>query len=185
MARIPTITQKTDLAPAHHAAWDAIAQSRGHVIGPFTALLQSPELAARAADLGAYLRFESTLGPVDRELAILSVARALDCRFEWAAHVPIARREGVRDEAIAALRERRAPAGLTPEEAAIVAYVSQLLTAHRVDEPTFAAVRARLGVQGIVELTATAGYYGLIACTLNAFEILPEPGTDPLPVEAT
>jgi len=60
--------------------------------------------------------------------------------------------------------------------------VSQLLARHRVDEPTFAAVRGRLGVQGVVELTAAAGYYGLIAGILNAFEILPEPGTDPLPV---
>ncbi|OGK99079.1 MAG: hypothetical protein A3E31_08060 [Candidatus Rokubacteria bacterium RIFCSPHIGHO2_12_FULL_73_22] len=182
MARIPTVTRRSDLAPEHHAAWDAIAQSRGHVVGPFTVLLHSPELAARAAHLGAHIRFECTLPPADRELAILAVARALDCRFEWAAHVPIARREGVRETAITALRERRAPAGLTPAEAAIVGYVSQLLARHRVDEPTFAAVRGRLGVQGVVELTAAAGYYGLIAGILNAFEILPEPGTDPLPV---
>jgi 4-carboxymuconolactone decarboxylase len=88
----------------------------------------------------------------------------------------------VREEAIAAIRDRKAPAGLTPEEAQIVEYVRQLLRAHRVDPATFDALRARLGVEVLVELTATLGYYGMIACTLNAFEVMPSAGDDLLPV---
>ncbi|MBI2492477.1 MAG: carboxymuconolactone decarboxylase family protein [Candidatus Rokubacteria bacterium] len=182
MARIPSITRKDELAPEHHAVWEAIAQSRGHVIGPFTALLHRPELARRVSELGAWVRFESALAPADRELLILTVARTFDCRFEWAAHVPLARQAGVREEAIAALRDRRAPAGLTAPEAALVGYVGQLLAKHRVDDATFAALRARLGDRGLVEVTASAGYYALIACTLNAFAIEPEPGAERLPV---
>ena len=182
MARIPPIARKTDLAPEHQDAWEAIAQSRGHVVGPFTVLLHSPELARRAASLGAFVRFESALAPADRELLILTVARTLDCLFEWAAHVPLARQAGVREEAIAALRDRRAPVGLAAGEAEIVAYVGQLLTKHRVDDATFAALRARLGARALVELTAGAGYYGLIAGILNAFGVTPEPGADLLPV---
>jgi len=182
MPRIATITRKSDLPVEGQAAWDAIAQSRGHVVGPFTVLLHSPELATRTASIGAYLRFESTLSATDRELAILGVARALDCRFEWAGHVPLAREAGVREEAIAALRERRAPTGLTPEETGIVAYASQLLGRHRVDDAAFAALSARLGVQGIVELTSLIGYYTMLACTLNAFDLAPAPDADQLPV---
>jgi len=33
----------------------------------------------------------------------------------------------------------------------------------------------------VTELTATMGYYSLLACTLNAFEVIPEPGTARLP----
>src|SRR5256886_16695510 len=65
-----------------------LARSRGRVAGPLAALLHSPPVAGRTADLGAYIRFESTLRPADRELAVLAVARERDCRFEWAAHVP-------------------------------------------------------------------------------------------------
>lgn len=180
MARGPLVTSKADLAPAHHAIFEAIARSRGAVAGPFTVLLHSPELARRTADLGAYVRFESGLPPRDRELAVLALARAMDCRFEWAAHVKEARRAGVREDAIAALR-RRTTEGLLPEEATVVGYVRALLDRHRVDEPTFAALRQRLGLQGLVELTATIGYYAMLACTLNAFEVEPPPGDEVLP----
>ena len=33
----------------------------------------------------------------------------------------------------------------------------------------------RLGVAGMVELTATIGYYSMISCTLNAFELSSSP----------
>lgn len=181
MTRIPAIEQKEQLAPEHHAVYDRIGRSRGKVAGPFTVLLHSPEVAGRTADLGAYIRFESKLTPQDRELAVITAARELDCRYEWAAHVREARRAGVREDAIAAIRDRRAPAGLTAEEAQLVNYVQQILRTYRVDESTFNAMRERFGVQVLVELTATVGYYGMLACTLNAFELAPAPGDDLLP----
>jgi 4-carboxymuconolactone decarboxylase len=179
--RIPLVAAKADLPAEHHAVWDLITQSRGRVAGPFAALLQSPEVARRIAHLGEYVRFESALSPVHRELVVLVTARAMDCRYEWAAHAPLARKAGARSEAIAAIREGKAPAGLAPDEAEIFAYVAQLLRERRVDDATFAAARARFGVQALVELTATVGYYAMIACTLNAFAIEPEPGADLLP----
>src|SRR5436190_344429 len=143
---------------------------------------RSPEVATRAAHLGASIRFESSLAAAERELAILATARAMDCRYEWAAHVPLAEKAGVRLEAITAIRGRQAPAGLTPAEAEIVAYATELLGGHRVGGGLFEGLRKRLGARGMVELTATVGYYAMIASTLNAFEVEPEPGADHLPV---
>ena len=182
MPRIPLIARADEVPVAHRDVWTRIAKSRGNVVGPFAALLHSPVLADRTAELGAYIRFDSTLSPIDRELVILSVARVFDCRFEWAYHVREARKAGVRSEAIAAIRERRAPAGLSEGEAAIVGYVSQLLVSHRTDDATIAALRARLGLQGVVELTATIGYYAMLACTLNAFDVRPDSGEEELDV---
>ena len=181
MPRIPLIARADEMPIAHRDVWTRIAKSRGSVVGPFAALLHSPVLADRTAELGAYIRFDSALSAVDRELVILSVARAFDCRFEWAYHVREARKAGVRAEAIAAIRERRA-AGLTEAEAAVVGYVGQLLVEHRTDDATIAALRGRLGVQGVVELTATIGYYAMLACTLNAFDVRPDPGEEELDV---
>jgi 4-carboxymuconolactone decarboxylase len=182
MARIPLIARADEMAVAHRDVWMRIAKSRGSVVGPFAALLHSPVLADRTAELGAYIRFDSALSATDRELVILSVARVFDCHFEWAYHVREARKAGLSAQAIAAIRERRAPAGLTTEEAEIVRYVSQLLVTHRPDDQTVAALRARLGVQGLVELTATIGYYAMLACTLNAFDVRPEAGEEELDV---
>lgn len=181
MARIPLITRADEMAPAHRDVWMRIAKSRGSVVGPFAALLHSPVLADRTAELGAYIRFDSALSAMDRELVILSVARMLDCHFEWAYHVREARKAGVSAETIAAIRERR-PDGLRDDDAEIVRYVSQLLGTHRPDAGTVAALRARVGVQGLVELTATIGYYAMLACTLNAFDVRPEAGEEELDV---
>ena len=180
MARVPMIEGKADVADAHHHVVDAITRTRGRVSGPFSVLLHSPDLAGRAAHLGAYVRFESTLTPVQRELAILATARAMDCAYEWAYHAPEARKAGVSAETVAAIRDGRGPSALDTEAAEIVEYARQVLTAHRADDATFTALRARLGVAGIVELTATVGYYAMLACTLNAFEVTPAPGTESL-----
>jgi 4-carboxymuconolactone decarboxylase len=179
-ARVPMV-DKDKATPAQLAVWDRIAQSRGRVAGPFAALLHSPELARRIAETGHYVRFEGPLPQADRELAIITVARALDCQYEWAAHAVLARRAGVRDEVIAAIRERRAPAGLTPAEAQLNVYAAALLREHRVSDDAFAALQARFGLEGLVDLTATIGYYAMIACALNAFAIEPTPGEPPLP----
>jgi 4-carboxymuconolactone decarboxylase len=181
MTRIPVIASKADVPAGHEQVWDQIASSRGRVVGPFTVLLHRPELARRISELGAYIRFESVLTPVDRELAIIALAREMDCQFEWAYHVLEARKAGVREEAITAISRRRVE-DLTAEEALIVQYVGALFRRHRVEPPMFDALRARLGVDGLVELTATAGYYGMLACTLNAFDVMPDAGAETLNV---
>jgi len=174
-ARVPLVEKET-ATPAQQAVWDRISQSRGRVAGPFAALLHSPELARRIAETGHYVRFDGPLPQTVRELAIITVARALDCQYEWAAHAVLARKAGVREEAITAIREGKAPAGLTPEEAQVSGYAAALLRQHRVGDAEFAALQARFGLEGLVDLTATIGYYAMIACALNAFAIQPTPG---------
>lgn len=170
MARIPLIEKKESLSPEHQPIYDAIAQSRGWVRGPFSALLHSPALAERTARLGAYIRFESGLDPKIVELAALIAARELECRHEWAAHVTHAQKAGVSLATIHAIHKRKVEE-LDSEEARLVTYVQQLLHRHRVDEPVLQELLHRLGVNGLVELTATIGYYAMLACTLNAFDI--------------
>jgi 4-carboxymuconolactone decarboxylase len=173
MPRIPTVTRES-LDPDKRSIYDGIGQSRGQVSGPFPVLLNSPEVASRIAMLGHYIRYESSLRPMIRELAILTVAREFDCQYAWTSHDPLARQAGVRDEAITALRDRKAPQGLTEEEADIVGYGQELVRNRRVSEATFQAVLKRIGVQGITDLTATMGYYAMLGFALNAFDVQPE-----------
>ena len=144
-------------------------------------LLNSPEVAGRAAHLGSYLRFESSLDPVLREIAILTTAREYDCHYEWSAHVVMARDAGVREDAITAIAHRLALDELTAGERLVIRYGREMLRAKRVSDQTFAAAKDRFGVQGVTELTATMGYYGMLACALNAFEVEPPKGVERLP----
>ena len=179
-ARLPERKQG-DLPADKQHIFDEIAGSRGAVRGPFAMLLHSPEVAGRIAHTGAYIRFETTIAAPLRELAILTTARFWDCQYEWTAHQRIAETEaGTRPEAIAAIRDRQAPAGLTDEESVVFNYVSELLNNHRVSDATFKAAHDKFGNQSIVDLTATAGYYSMIASTLNAFNVQPDVGTLPV-----
>ncbi len=177
MARLPQIVERGGLPPEERRHFDYIAGTRGHVVGPFTVLLNSPDLAERVAHVGSYIRFQNTLPPALRELAILTVAREWNCQFEWTSHQPIAESEGLSAAAIAAVRDGRAPDGLSADEALVFGYVSALLRTGRVPDDAFAEAKERFGVRTLTDLTATAGYYSMLACALNAAEVLPDPGT--------
>ena len=181
MVRIREIKEQQDVAPEHRDIFDSIAASRGRVGGPFAVLLNSPEVAGRAAHLGAYLRFESTLPDADKELAIITAAREFDCDYEWGAHAVLAQKAGVRDEAISIVANKGDIAGLNESEALIVSYGREILVDHRVSKATYDAAIAKYGEQGVTELTATFGYYGMLACALNAFEVEPNADMPKLP----
>jgi 4-carboxymuconolactone decarboxylase len=171
MARITTIDKKEDLAPADQEVYDAIAQSRGVVGGPWRALLHSPELAQRTMHLGSYVRFESTLDHKVIEFTALVAARELDCKHEWAAHVGHGQKAGIRMTTIRAVYEKKGAETFSSEDAQIVSFVREIIHTHRVSESTFQAIYGRFGEKGMVELTATIGYYAMLACTLNTFNV--------------
>jgi len=172
MARIATIDKKEDLSAEHQRVYDAIAQSRGVVGGPWRALLHSPEIAHRTMHLGSYVRFESSLEKKLIELTALVAARELDCKHEWAAHVNHGQKAGIPLETIRAVHQRKGVEHFSTEDAQIVSFVREMLHSHRVSEPTFQAIYGRFGEKGMVEITATVGYYAMVACTLNTFDVV-------------
>jgi 4-carboxymuconolactone decarboxylase len=176
MPRLPQITSREEIAEDKRDIYDAIMGTRKRVAGPFSMLLYSPELAGRTAHLGTYLRWESVFTQAERETAILVAARESDCGYEFYSHSILAREAGVREEAIQAIANRLPIDRFTPEEATIVAYGRELLQTHRVSSETFEAAKAKYGAQGMVDLTATLGYYTMMACTINAFEVEPPAG---------
>ena len=179
MARVPYIA-KEDLAPESQHIYDHIAQTRAGVPRTFGALLNSPVAANRVAALGEYLRFQSKLDPAVRELAILATARELNSQYVWTHHEPEARRAGVAESVIEALRDRRAPKGLQPKEAVFVQYAQELLRNRRVSDATFQGVAHLLGTHGTTDLTVNIGYYAMQAYLQAALEVELEPELTPL-----
>jgi 4-carboxymuconolactone decarboxylase len=171
MARISTISKKEELAPEHQNVYDAIAQSRGVVGGPWLALLHSPEIAVRTAHLGSYIRFESSLEHKVVEFTALVAARELECKHEWAAHIMHGQKAGIPMETIRAVHQKQGAESFSSEDAQILSFVREMIHSHRVTEPTYQAIYGRFGEKGMVELTATIGYYAMLACTLNTFDV--------------
>ena len=182
MPRMPEITQRDQVAEAGQPHFDSIIASRSSIGAPYQYLLHSPDLAARVAHTIGYARFEANLDKQVAELAICTVARELDCVYEWAAHEGEARDAGVREEAIAAIKAGTAPEGLAPAEAMVVTYVHEVLRSpHRVSDATFEALVARLGHRDMAELAAIVGSYVMLACCLNAFGVPTPDGRPVLP----
>ncbi len=168
MARIPLITDRDEsLTPEQAETFDWVVASRGRMIRPFEVLLHTPTIARHVAELGAQIRFDSSLSDHDRELVIITAARVHGCDFEWDSHRPLAEAAGVRPEVIAHL-EHDAPVELTEVESLLVGFVRELCASSTVSEETFAAVRGHLGESGAVELSTTVGYYTLLGYVMGA-----------------
>jgi 4-carboxymuconolactone decarboxylase len=179
MARLAPITNKDQIAPKDHATFDSIVASRGAVQGPFTMFLHSPELAGRVAHLGAYVRFEGSLDMRVRVLAAMTVAREFEALYVWGAQTGGARRQGVSEDTIAAIRDNRMN-GMSDDDALIVNATRRLLRKHRLDEKTLAALRARFSDDEFIQLTGAIGYYSLLSMTVNACELEAAPGAEVL-----
>ncbi len=181
MARIPLITDREQVAPDKRHIADEIMTSRGRIGGPFAAMLYDPEIAGRSAHLGAHIRFESPLTGAQRELSALVAVREFDCAYEWGRHAVQCLEAGVSQQTVDIVGSNGDVSKLGPEEALIVVYTRELLRSKRVSPATFDAARKLLGDKNLTVLTATVGYYVMIACVLNAFEIEPPGGDPPLP----
>jgi 4-carboxymuconolactone decarboxylase len=179
MARLTPITSKDQVAAKDHAIVDGIVHSRGALQGPFTMFLHSPELAGRLAHLGAYVRFEGSLDMRVRVLAAMTVARELDAVYVWGAQTGGARRLGVPETTITAIRENHSR-GIPPEDAQVVDFTRTLMRTHRVDDATVKALRGRFGDDGFIQLTGAIGYYGMLAMTVNACELEAAPNAEVL-----
>ena len=179
--RVAPISSRDQADEAGRPVFDAVAEGRGSVRGPFAILMYSPPLCQRIFDVSNYLRFQSGNSPRERELATIATAREKDCPYVWAAHAPAARKEGITDAAVAVVRDRGGLDTLAPAERDIVDYARQVLRAHRVEQALFDRLRDAHGVPWLVELTALIGHYGMVTGLLNAFEVSPAPDAERLP----
>jgi len=179
MARVEQITEKTQIPSEWHPLYDRIVAQRGRVAGPYSILLYSPAIADHVDQLSGSLRSDAEVSAAEHVVTALAVARAKDCLFVWSVQAPNARRQGLSDEAISAIRERRTNA-LSEDQRDIVSYVQQLATSNQVDSETFNRLKDRHGTKWLVELTIIAGHFGLICGINNAFEVPPSPQGDQL-----
>jgi 4-carboxymuconolactone decarboxylase len=180
--RIAPITRREQVAAEHRAVFDAVTGERGGVRGPFPWLLYSPVLCGRHLEVGTFLRASSRVAPEARELAIVATAREKDCPYVWAAHAPAARKAGVADGVVAAVRDGSDVGGVGEAARDVVDYVRQLHRANAVAQPLFERLVQRHGVTWLVELTCLVGHYGIVSGVLNAVEAAAAPGAEELPL---
>ncbi len=172
--RVPPLCGHADVAPQHQHFLDRIVLTRGWISGVFQVLLHTPDVAARIANIGAFILYDTALAPEVRMLTWLIAARELDCDYAWQANVEAARAAGVGDALIAGLESGKLAAGLSGEEKTLFDFCHQLLRGnHHVDDTTYRAAVERFGVPATVQIAATIGYVVMMSLVANAFDIAP------------
>ncbi|MBC5763963.1 carboxymuconolactone decarboxylase family protein [Ramlibacter albus] len=165
--RLPMPAQDAMNDAQRAAAQALIDGPRKGVYGPFLPLLRSPDLLDRVAKVGEYLRFGSTLDARVRELATCIAARHVHNQFEWVMHAPLARKAGVSEAAIEALRSGARPKQLAKDEECAYDFATELLATNGVSDATYADALAQFGEQGVVELTTLVGYFVMVNWVMN------------------
>jgi 4-carboxymuconolactone decarboxylase len=146
--------------------------------GPYNPMLRSPVLGQRLYDLFHYLRWETSVPIKFNEFAIIIIARQWRSQVEWLAHAPLAEKAGLAPAIIADLKANKRPANMPEQEAVVYDFVTELTTARKVADETFARARQLFSEQQIVDLTAVAGNYIMVAMLLAMAEQTVPPGRD-------
>ena len=146
--------------------------------GPYNPMLRSPVLGQRLFDLFHYLRWETSVPTRLNEFAILIIGRQWRSQVEWFAHAPIAAKAGLSPDIIAELKASKRPSNMAEDEALVYDFVTELSTTKMVSDKTFARAKKVFNDQQIVDLTAVAGNYVMVAMMLAMAEQSVPPGKE-------
>src|SRR5499427_2038422 len=149
-----------ELAPAQRAFADReLAAGRKPETGPFNIYLRSPEMAELSRPLSDYLRFKAPAPRKLKEIAIMLTARYWGGQYVWYSHRQQALDAGLSPAFIASLAAGERPVDMSPDEATMYDFTTQLLSTRQVSDASFKAMKALVGERGIVELVALMGQY--------------------------
>jgi 4-carboxymuconolactone decarboxylase len=180
MARVP------DVAPAEMTAeqkrvCQEIAGARGGVVrGPFAIWLRNPELADQANQFGNAFRLTGKLDKRLFELMVLVVARHWSAQYEWFVHEKNGLEAGLTQAVVEAIRTRSAPKFAREDERVVYDTITELNETRTLSQPAYDRALAALGLDLLIELIAAAGFYTMVAMTLNAFDAPVPGGSRPL-----
>ena len=147
--------------------------------GPYNPIIRSPVLGQRLIDLFQYLRWDTSVPLRLNEFAIIIIGRQWRSQVEWFAHAPIAEKAGLSAAIIAELKAGKRPSNMTEDEAVVYDFVTELTTTRKVSDATFARAKRVFSDQQIVDLTAVAGNYVMVAMLLAMAEQSVPPGKEP------
>ena len=171
MPRVPDLAVD-ELDEEQRAAYAEIATSRGGVArGPFSVWLHNPQVALAASRFGDALRLHGHLERSLFEIITLVVAARWKASYPWVTHEPVALRLGITPVVIAAIHLGRTPVFERDAERIVHDVGVELLDTGTLEAATYQRAVAALGVQALVEVVTTYGWYTAAALVANAFEV--------------
>ncbi|WP_417218007.1 carboxymuconolactone decarboxylase family protein [Arthrobacter sp.] len=164
MPRLPYAIPSNDVAAS-------ISNRRGGQLTPLDLLLSHNDALASGWNslLGAVRNEFSFPGDL-REMAILRIGHLNHARYEWDAHLPVARAEGLPDEVIATLEQESPHTGHEIHDA-LLGYIDEMTLDVVVTQETFEQLRLHFSDVAIAELTAIVASYNMVSRFLVALDV--------------
>ena len=100
-------------------------------------------------------------------MAIILTGRHWTASYEFQAHRRMALEAGLPQAICDAIADNKRPATMSADETAVYDFVSELLATGQVGDAAYDKVKARWGEKGVVDLSATVGYYCIASFVLN------------------
>ena len=140
----------------------------------YKALANHPRLVAAWTEFSKTLRHDTRTPRALRELVILRGAQLQRSEYEWAQHLKMARKCGVREAQIAALADWRNSGEFSEREKAAL-LLAEAVTNGSVSDEVYAAVSRHFDHAQFVELALVPAFYAMVARMLDAMRVQLEP----------
>ena len=140
----------------------------------YRGLANHPGIIAAWTEFANTLRHGSRTPRPLRELVILRGAQLSKSEYEWAQHLKMARKAGVREAQIAALAGWKTSPEFDEKQKAALA-IAEAVTYGRVSDEVYREAIRHFDHHDYVELAVTAAFYAMVARTLDALGIQLEP----------
>ena len=140
----------------------------------YRALGNQPALIAAWTEFANALRHDTRTPRALRELVILRGAQLMRSEYEWAQHLAMARKSGVREAQIEALAKWRASGEFDAREKAALA-LAEAVTEGHVSDAVYADVSRHFDHGEFVELSMVAAFYAMVGRMLDALRVPLEP----------
>ncbi len=133
-----------------------------------------PKLVAAWTEFSKTLRYDTRTPRALRELIILRGAQLMRSEYEWAQHVGMARKAGVREEQIARLNHWSSSDEFDAKERAALA-LAEAVTLGKVSDAVQAEALKHFDMHDYVELCIVAAFYAMVGRMLDAMGVPLEP----------
>ena len=165
-----------ELEPEQQRVFDVMAAQRkgvgdGHMGGPHDVWLLNAEMAERLFSLSRLFRYRLSVDRRYIELTILITGAFWRAQFEWFAHEPVARKAGVPEDVISAIKNGDRPQFTDKGDEITFDLCTTLHNEHQIPDQTFQDAVTIFGEKGVAELVNLAGYYTMVSMTLNSFDV--------------
>ncbi len=157
------------------ASFDPVLQARleelwGKPVNLYRALGNHPALVAAWTEFANAIRHDCRTPRALRELMILRVGQMTRSEYEWAHHLRMARKAGVREAQLAALGGWRDSPEFDAKERAALA-LAEAVSDCKVTDAVHAEVKKHFDDAQFVELSLTAGFYAMVVRMLDALRV--------------